>query len=302
MKKYLILFLIASLFISCNQTNKPASVKTTITVSILPQKYMVQQIAGEEFNIMVLVPDGSGPETYEPTARQMQEISVSKACYITGLLDFEKSWIPKVSEIYPELKVVNLSDGLSLIKGEEHASGEEYMHEAEGAGAHHHGGIDPHIWLSIKEMKLQSKTVLASLQSIAPDKKDLFEKNYNWFIQHLDSVDKVITDKIKNAGTKVSYIIYHPSLSYYSRDYGVEQIAIELEGKEPSPAYMKELIDIANEKGTTTIFYSQQFDKKSAETISKQLSVGLSEFNPLAFDVPANLLDFTEKLVKTTNK
>ncbi|HLO91635.1 MAG TPA: zinc ABC transporter substrate-binding protein [Lentimicrobium sp.] len=293
MRKLLPILLV--IFISsCQQGSKTGGDKVTVTVSILPQKYIIERIAGDAVNVMVLVPDGSGPETYEPTARQMQELNISKICFITGLLDFEKSWIPKVSEIYPSLKVVNLSDGLNLIKGEE-----EHAESHEG---HHHGGIDPHIWLSIKEIKIQSKAVLTSMQTLMPEQKDKFNANYNTLISYLDSVDNIINKKISGNAGNISYMIYHPSLTYFSRDYGIEQIPIELEGKEPSPAYMRELIDIAGKKQITTIFYSQQFDKKSAETIANQLHIGLTKFNPLEYDVPANLMDFTDKLVNSTNK
>lgn len=304
------LVLLSLLFLfGCNDT-KIKSTPDTITVSILPQKYILEQIAGDKYQINVLVPDGSGPETYEPTAMQMQEVSRSKACIITGLLDFEKSWLTKISEQYPELQVINTSTRVDLIEGHEGDEGDEgaeghATHEVDDAHAEHHhhaGGIDPHIWLSISAVKAQSDMILDYLVKSDPENGQMYTDNHSKFIVRLDSLDKIIADKFNALEKPVSFMIYHPSLGYYARDYDLSQIPIELEGKEPSPAYMMELIDQAKEVNITTIFYSEQFDKRSAETLARQLNVKLTAFNPLAENIEKNLLSITENIVNSTVK
>lgn len=304
MKKWFAVFCVVVMAGCTGAVEKKESAgRPVLTVSILPQEYIVQQIAGDAFDITVLVPDGSGPETYEPTARQMQEIHNSKAAFITGLLDFEKSWMPKVAELNPGLKVVNLSEGLHLIGEEEHEGHghamENLLEEHEG---HHHSGIDPHIWLSVKEIKNQLPLILETLIELDSANKPLFTANYNRFSRYLDSVDNIISEKMGTAAGKVSFMIYHPALSYFARDYGVEQIPIELGGKEPSPVYMKELIDVARGKGISTIYYSQQFERRSAETIAGQLGLKLAVFNPLEPDIPNNLLRFTNSITGNETK
>lgn len=291
MMRYLSMIMLATLLFSCNRAVEKAN-KPTITVSILPQKHMVEQIAGQNFNINVLVPDGSGPETYEPTAQQMQEISKSTICFTVGLLDFEKSWLHKANEMYPNLKVVNTSVGLDLIEG--HA---EYNHDH----GHYHSGIDPHTWLSLKEIKKQSKTMLDQLVQIDPENKDTYTSNQQKFVARLDSLDSVIASKLSSV-EKPSFMIYHPSLSYYSRDYNIEQISIEFEGKEPSPSHMKELIDIAKAKKISTIFYSEQFDKRSAKAIADQLGITMAGFNPIAENFEDNLLNITNQIIESNTK
>lgn len=289
--RFINILLLATILLGCNRQTENSR-KQTITVSILPQKYMVEQIANNNFNINVLVPDGSGPETYEPTAQQMQEISKSTACFTVGLLDFEKSWLHKANEMYPNLKVVNTSIGLDLLTGHE-----EFNHDH----GHYHSGIDPHTWLSLREIKKQSQTILDQIVSIDPENKDTYINNHKSFTNRLDSLDSVITEKLK-AVENPSFIIYHPSLSYYARDYKIEQISIEMEGKEPSPAHMKELIDIAKQKNVVTIFYSEQFDKRSAQTIADQLGISMSGFNPLAENVEENLMNITDQIIKSNTK
>lgn len=288
MYRYLILLIIPLL--GCNNQKNKVN-HDTITVSIRPQKFILQQIAGDRFKVNVLVPDGSGPETYEPTAVQMKEISRSRLCFITGLLDFEKSWIPKVAEMYPELPIINTSQGINLIKG----------HEKHHSEAHHHG-VDPHIWLSLKAVKIQGQTMLKSLISVDSPNKSYYTKNYLRFVTQLESVDSLIRTKYLKFGQPVSFMIYHPSLSYYAMDYGVEQIPIEVEGKEPSPAYMKDIIDLAAKKKIQTVFYSAQFDKRSAETVAKQLNISLTSFNPLEENVEQNLLNITDKIIDSKSK
>lgn len=299
------LLLVFTLFLfGCKNQGNDLKSKPTITVSIRPQKYLVEQIAGDRFKIQILVPDGSGPETYEPTPRQMQDISETGACFITGLLDFEKSWIKNVSEVYPELMIVNLSENVNLMKGEhmhsdEHTDNEVHGqndHDALNEKDHNHSGIDPHIWLSLKELKTQSSTILNTLVLMDSVNSDFYHKNYNKFINYLDSTDLAIKTKVSEYGKPVIYMIYHPSLSYFARDYGLEQIPIELEGKEPGPGYMKELIDIAKAKDIRTIYYSPQLDKRSPETIALQLGIKAKLFNDLEEDIVKNLLNLSDDL------
>lgn len=316
MRRYTLGLLSLLLLFGCNDS-KVKSTTDTITVSILPQKYILEQIAGDRYQINVLVPDGNGPETYEPTARQMQEMSKSKACIITGLLDFEKAWLTKISDQYPELHIVNTSVGVDLIEG--HADhpkneGDEGHNGSEGhldkeadhnqaEGEHNHaGGTDPHIWLSLKAIKIQSSTILDYLVKMDPENKSVYSVNQQKFVRQLDSLDKIIAAKFNALEQPIAFMIHHPSLSYFAKDYGLQQISIELEGKEPSPAYLKELIDQAKTLKSTTIFYSEQFDKRSAETIAKQLEISLTPFNPLAENVEENLLSITESIIKSTVK
>lgn len=302
-----LIFLLVIPLMACN-VNNPDNAEHIITVSIRPQKYIVEQIAGSQYHINVLVPDGSSPETYEPSASQMREISESKLCIINGLLDFEKSWMPKIAEMHPDLRILNTSEELELIEGHDHHhhEGEVHEHETEKTkedyGTHLHGGIDPHTWLSIRTVKIQANSIYKALVSINPVDSVIYRTNYTRFIASLDSTHQIISNLYKKLTVPAAFMIYHPSLSYYCQDYKVKQIPIELEGKEPSPAYMKELIDIATKENISTIFYSAQFDKRSAETIAHQLGISLTPFDPLSEDIQKNLLQVTQQIINTTKK
>lgn len=299
MQRFLLYLMLLLVMGSCNgQKEKNANSRNIITVSIRPQKYIVEQIAGDKYSVSVLVPDGSGPETYEPTSRQLRELAQSKLYISTGLLDFEKSWLPEVQELYPDLIILNSSEGIELIDGHSHDHSEG--HEQ---GIHSlHAGVDPHIWLSFQTIKVQAKNIKASLSKTDPDNMLLYEQNYVSFVARLDSLDRTIRQQFSEVSGKVSFIIYHPSLGYYCRDYGVEQLAIEMDGKEPSASYIRELIDLSKENNITTVFYSDQFDKRSAETVASQLGIPLTPINPLAENVVENILDITRKVLASKSK
>lgn len=292
MNKILPLFgLLAMLALGSCQNNSPSSTeKQILTVSILPQKTVLEEIAGDKFVVNVLIPEDGNHETYEPTARQMAETGKSVAYFKLGHLDFEINWLDKVQMNYPGMKFFDTSEGLELIQGEEIHHGDHV----------HAGGIDPHIWLSVSAMRIQAGNMLRGLISIDPGNKAYYEANYAGFESSLDSLDQMIQEKISSSAVK-SFFIYHPSLGYFARDYGLEQIAIEQDGKEPSPAYMKELIDLAKQKNITTIFVSSQFSKQSALTIAGQLNASVEEFNPVAPDWKANMLGIASKIAGSSN-
>lgn len=300
--KKLVILLSCILVLSCNNSSNELNGEY-ITVSIKPQKYILGQIAGDRFKINVLVPDGSGPETYEPTARQMQELRHSKAYLSMGLMDFEKSIGPKLHDLYPDLDVVITSNNINFLTGHNHEHHNSEVESDKHDHDHDHDAIeaiDPHIWLSLKAVKIQSDNILNYLVNKFPDDSTIFVRNHNRFVNRLDSLDNILKEKFAKGA--YSFIIYHPSLSYYAGDYGIEQIPIELEGKEPSPAYLKSLIDVARERQLTTVFYSEQFDKKSAVTLADQLGISVTPFDPLAENVEENIILISNHIIESHHK
>ena len=283
----LFIFAIAVLF-SCTSNQVNSSDKKVITVSILPQKTMLSRISGDKFIVNVLIPEEGNHETYEPTAQQMVETGKSVAYFKLGYLDFELNWLSKLTENYPKMQLFDTSEGLELIRGEEVIHGDHM----------HHGGIDPHIWLSVKAMKIQAANMLKGLKTLDATNSDYYEANFTQLSNELDSLDQKINKIIETSGTH-DFMIFHPSLGYFARDYQLNQIPIELEGKEPSPSYMKHLIDLAREKQIRSIFVSSQFNTQSALTIAGQLNAQVIEFNPVNPNWEENMLFIANKIAGT---
>ncbi len=280
----------ACFLFSCGGTNKKDTSKALI-VSINPQKYVLKQLINNDFDIIVMLPTGANHETYEPTPQDLKKVSESDVYFSLGHLDFEKAWVDRFKSVNPHLDVVNTSENINLISGHACSHHEEAGHE------HAHEGIDPHIWLSVSCIKVQAQNIYNTLITKFPENKDIYTKNLTAFNQNADILNKEIAEILNHAKTK-SFIIYHPALAYFARDYGWEQISMENEGKEPSAAHLKELIYTAKTKGIKKILISKEFDTRHAETLAKEIDGELIVFDPMSENWAENLKDLAQKLAK----
>lgn len=280
-QRILIIF-IALVVASCNTVEKKKD-KSIISVSILPQKYFVEKIAGELFNVNVMIPPGASPATYEPSPAQITSLSETDIYMKIGHTVFELSWMEKLASANDAMKLVDLSAGIDLIA-------EEHHH-----GSHVHSSVDPHIWMSPANVKIMASGIKAVLTEQYPEHEDLFAENLGQFLEELDSLDTHIRSSLSQLESR-NFMIYHPALSYFARDYDLHQHPMELEGKSPSPSYMKELVDEAREEEISVIFLQMQFDQHNAETIAKEIGAEIVQINPLDPDWHQQMLIITEKL------
>ncbi len=248
-------------------------------VSILPLRSLVQGIVGDDFDIEVLVPPGASPETFEPTPRQFVGLNKARMVFNVGLIDFETTLLAKIED---QAKVVNLSRGIELIAGTcSHGS----------HGHTHTHGIDPHVWTSPRALQKMAENAYEAIREAYPDSVK-YETNYRLLQQELKALDERTAARI--AASDVEYfIIYHPALTYYARDYGLRQIAIEADGKEPSAKQLTQLIRQAREDGVRRILYQSQFPASAVEVIARDIDAEYAEVDPLREDVIANIEEIT---------
>lgn len=294
-RKYLsisMIFLYTLLLFSCKQgvkSDKSEQEKTTLTVTIEPQRYILHQIVEDNFNINTLVPPGTSPETYEPAPSVMVEMSKSDYYFIVGDLGFEKAWSKRLVENNPNVKVIDCSQGIELIEGEEHHHTDEKGH------THSHGSLDPHVWSSPSAVKQLAKNMFNAVVESDPENEETYFTNYDRFVNKVDSVDKVISDLLTEVPTR-SFIIFHPSLGYFANEYNLHQHSIEYEGKSPSPSQIKSLIDIAKKENINTVFIQKGFDIKNAEVIAKEIEADVFEIDPLSYDWDTELIKIAQIL------
>lgn len=277
MRKIYITLLIAILCGGCT-SRRPADGEP-LYVSILPLRSLVQGIVGDDFDIEVLVPPGASPETFEPTPRQFVGLNKARMVFNVGLIDFETMLLAKVED---QAKVVNLSRGIELIAGTcSHGS----------HGHTHTHGIDPHVWTSPRALQKMAENAYEAIREAYPDSVK-YETNYRLLQQELKALDERTAARI--AASDVEYfIIYHPALTYYARDYGLRQIAIEADGKEPSAKQLTQLIRQAREDGVRRILYQSQFPASAVEVIARDIDAQYVEVDPLREDVIANIGEIT---------
>ncbi len=287
MKKLIFILSAIALFYSCNlkknEKDKQGG-KKVVTVSIVPEKTFVEKIAGNDFEVNVLVPPGASPATYTLSPSQLINIVNSSIWFRIGHIGFEYSWKDKIGQANKNMKVVDLSEGLGLIDG----------------GHGHHGGhadkADPHIWLSPVMVKEMAGRIVDELSALNPGKRERYMANYQEFMKKTDLLDIQIKNMLKNyQGRKI--FIFHPSLSYYAKYYGLEQCSLELEGKEPTPQHLKEMVDLA-EKGNIKVIYIQsEFDRGHANVFAGEIGGEVVTIDPLAPAWSDNLLRITQTFI-----
>lgn len=272
-------YLLAALLFAACTPKQPAG-ENTFYVSILPLRNIVEEIVGDDFEIEVLVPPGASPETFEPTPRQFVGLNRAQLVFNVGLIDFETTLLGKVED---QAKVVDLSRGIDLIAG-------SCSHGSHGH-AHAHG-VDPHVWTSPKALQKMAANAYEAIRKAYPDSVK-YKAGYNRLQEKLQALDARTAEKIAQSGVKY-FIVYHPALTYYARDYGLRQVAIEADGKEPSAKQLTAIIRQAREDGVRRIFYQNQFPASTVEIIARDIDAEYVEIDPLGEDAIANIDAMTD--------
>ncbi len=290
-----------------------ASDRKTLFVSIIPQKYFIQQISGDLFDVQVMVQPGASPATYEPKPSQMKKIAESKLYFAIGV-PYEKVWLEKLQETNPQMKIIHTDHGIEKLEMAEHSHdedehGEEHHddhhgekaghkddhhddHHGEEAGHeedhHDHGGSDPHIWLSTRLVAQQAEIMRDALVSIAPEHATEINEGTTSFQQDLQGLRNKL-DKLLAPYKGRKFMVFHPSWGYFANEFGLEQVAAEIEGKDPKPRQLQELIEFARHEKIHTVFAQPQFSKKSAKVIAKEIDGQVLLIDPLAPNWSENL-------------
>ncbi|MFP4418558.1 MAG: metal ABC transporter solute-binding protein, Zn/Mn family [Chitinivibrionales bacterium] len=283
--------MLCGIFTGCGNDQKARSARRVAYVSILPHAYFAQRIGGEHFDIETLIGTGQNPHNYSPTPGQMARLSDADLFFRAGV-EFEGAMIPKIKRMAPELKIVDLRQGIEM---REFDHGHDHAHEHGTAGEHDHNhdttdyhtdgnhieeGKDPHIWLSPPLAKKQAQIIRDAFISANPSSKDIYTNEYDTLASELDSLDAFLEETLKSLeGSEL--FVFHPSFGYFADRYGMEQIAVEIGGKEPSARALTRLVDKAKKRGARVIFVQPQFSDKSAKAIAAQINGTVVSINPL---------------------
>lgn len=258
--------------------------KLLVFVSIPPQKYMVQQIGQALLDVEVMIPAGADPHIYEPKPRQMVALSKARLYFAIGIQPFENTWLKKLVSSNPEMMLVHTDRGVQKIP----------MTTPQHKAERHAGEPDPHIWLSPPLVMKQAQTILNALLEFDPASRTVYETNYQAFVSELQALDAELKN-IFAAKQGLPFMVLHPAWGYFAHTYGLKQVPIEIEGKDPKPAQLKELIDYAKHNQIKIIFVQPQFSPRNAELVAKEIGGQVVFADPLAADWSDNLREVAGK-------
>lgn len=261
--------------------------KLNIVVSVIPQIYFVKKIGGDSVNVSAMVPDGRSPETYEPLPTQMKIIK-NADIYIGVGMEFEKIWSDRFKGANPDLKIIDLSTSLNL---------REITH-LDGDVSSHHGKYDPHIWMSVALAKDEAKQICEILSYLSPANAQKYNENLKKFLEEINQLDISIKQIFANPDAQKSFVVYHPAFSYLAAEYGLDEIALEEDGKSPKTKRMIKIQNLIKQKNITVIYIQPQFSKKRVLALANDLKLRVLELNPLAEDWEKNIL-FIAKTIAT---
>ena len=257
--RYILLMVTAGALFSCSSP-KPVDDARIITVSIEPLRYFTEQIVGDSYEVVTMVPKGSSPETYEPTAQQMTKLTESILYIKVGNLGFERTWMPRLEANAPHTTIVNASDGI--------AAGEN---------------DDPHTWMSAKNALVIAHNIYNAAKRINAKDSTIYKRRLDSLCNVIRETDLYIREQTKKVQCK-AFVIYHPALTYFASDYGLEQIAVEEHGREPSAADLQRIISTAKAKGVKTMFIQKEFANRNVDIIADAIGATRVEINPLGYD------------------
>lgn len=268
--------------------------KLQVTVSILPQKYFVEKIGGDLVSVSVMVLPGFSPATYEPKPAQLKDLSASRTYFAIGV-PFEKNWLKRFQGVNPGMVIAHTDAGIRKRRMAAHHHG--FSKEGHGPKEKdaHNDYPDPHIWLSPPLVKSQAQVIAAFLIQMDPANRAAYEKNLNRFLHELDLLDGKIKQMLDSVGKQNAFLVFHPTWGYFADHYGLKQIPMEAEGKEPGAASLAELIRYARKTGIGAVFVQPQFSTRTARVVAEETGAVVVIADPLAEDWEKNLLTVAEK-------
>ena len=256
--------------------NAPQYRARQITVTIEPLRYFTEQIAGDNFQVNTMVPKGGNPETYEPTPQQMIQLTKSDLYIKVGNIGFERIWMTKLKQNAPHTLIIDSSNGIEPVKTGQNIS-------------------DPHTWMSTKNAIQIARNIYQALAKIDKKNNAYYQENLNKLLQKIDTTDQQIRQLLAKK-TSRAFLIYHPALTYFAHDYQLQQIPIEINGREPSASQLKETIQAAKALHVKTFFIQKEFASRQTLLISKSMGVDTTTINPLSAHWQEQMLLIASKI------
>lgn len=295
MKKQMLLLIAAVLLVALagGQTAvaQDDNAAITVAVGVVPEAAFVDAVAGGLVNTVTLIPPGYSPANYQPTAKEMQALSDARIYFTLQMPTEQANILPKVQDFNPDILIVDLRESVLSVYPLLNTSGEE-IESTEGQS------VDPHVWLSPKRSMVMVQTIADELSAVDEGNRDTYQANAAAYIEKLTALDSEIQEKVSSLSNP-SFLIYHAAYNYFAKDYGLEMIAIEIEGKQATAEELQSVISLAKENGITTVFYQDEFDDSQAATVAEEIGGVVQNVAPLSMNYIQGLEDFVSALAQS---
>lgn len=267
--------------------------KPVVALSILPQESFVKKIAKDRVDIITLVAPGSSPHSYEPKPSQMKSLS-NAAIYFTIGVEFEEAWLARFQAQNRDMLLIDMNKNITKIPmAQIHHEEDEDEHEHH----HDHGKFDPHTWTAPKNVAIMAKNIYEALVVLDPKNSDFYAQNLRDFLSEIDATNATIKNILKESKNR-KFMVFHPSWGYFAAAFDLEQIALEIEGKNPKPKEIISIIKEAKEHNIRTIFTQPEFSQKSASVIAKETNAKLHKISPLSPKWSQNLINMATAIAE----
>jgi zinc transport system substrate-binding protein len=274
------------LLAGCGGGEGPPPAGLTVAVSIPPQVWLVERIGGARVSVLSILSSADSPHTYQPTDAQISRILQTRLYLRMGVAFEQGPWFAAIRSAGRPV-IVDQREGVSL-----QAMAEHHHEPGEPEGAHGgegEQGLDPHIWLSPRRLKIQAATVARALSEADPGHAAEYCANLEVVLHDLDELDARLAEQLAPARGR-TFLVFHPAWGYFAADYGLVQEAIEIEGKEPSDSELTAIQRLARERGIRVIFVQPQIAGLSPQAVARVIGARLETLDPMDRDLPGNLV------------
>lgn len=258
----------------------------SVLVSVAPYKLFVEKIAGETVNVNLMVPAGASSHTYEPTPKQMIGASKAAAWFCIGE-SFENRAIPSLKAHHPQMAIIDLRQGVDVIKSDPHT----------GCCCCRASGHDLHIWMSPKQVEIQARTIAKALMQLFPHNASQYQKGLEQLISELEGLDKEIKTLLEPLKDRL-ILVSHPAYAYFCRDYHLQQMSIEFEGKDPTPQQLTQILNRAREAHIKRIYIQIQYNSKGARLFAKELGAEVVMLDPYSEHYFDSMMEIAREFAK----
>ncbi len=273
MKKFIILFLLL--------TTGIVYAKVNVIVSIAPQKSFVEEIGGDKIDVTLLVPIGANPNLYEPKVSQMKKVDKADIYFTIGG-HFEKAWVPRIKNQNKDMEILDCTKTIQRIPMKFNKKGKK----------------DIHVWVTPPNIEKIGKIIYKTLVRYDVKNKEYYKKNYERFAKKAQQTHIKINEILANTKDGTKFMVFHPAWGYFAEEYKLEQMAIEVEGKEPKPRELQKVLKKAKEIKVKTILTQPEFSKQGAEIVAKELGINIVGISPLNPKWSQNLIKLATAISK----